>query len=39
MEIGYGQDAALRSLLTEWNEVTILNDLQGIPRTILAKRR
>jgi release factor glutamine methyltransferase len=39
LEIGYGQDAALRSLLIEWNEVTILNDLQGIPRTILAKRR
>ena len=38
LEIGHGQQAALTSLLAEWREVTFLNDLQAIPRVVLAAR-
>jgi release factor glutamine methyltransferase len=38
MEIGYGQNQSLLSLLEEWNQVTIDNDLQEIPRVLSAKK-
>jgi release factor glutamine methyltransferase len=37
LEIGYGQSPALLKLLRDWNEVSFLNDLQGIPRVVQAK--
>jgi release factor glutamine methyltransferase len=37
MEIGHGQEAALRSLLARWREVEFIADLQGIPRVAVAK--
>jgi release factor glutamine methyltransferase len=37
LEIGYGQSKALSRLLSDWNEVSLLNDLQGIPRVVQAK--
>jgi release factor glutamine methyltransferase len=37
MEIGYGQQPALQTLLSDWREVTFVPDLQGIPRVILAR--
>jgi release factor glutamine methyltransferase len=38
MEIGQGQCDAVASLLSGWNEVTFINDLQQIPRVALARR-
>lgn len=38
MEIGYGQRDALASLLAGWHGVNFLNDLQRIPRVVLARR-
>jgi release factor glutamine methyltransferase len=38
LEIGFGQRHAISELLTEWNEVEFLPDLQGIPRVALAIR-
>jgi release factor glutamine methyltransferase len=37
MEIGYGQEAALRALLAGWSEVSFVPDLQGIARVVLAR--
>lgn len=39
-EFGFGQADAVRALLdtAEWGEVAIVADLQGIPRTALARR-
>jgi release factor glutamine methyltransferase len=37
LEIGYGQSPALLKLLRDWNEVSFLDDLQGIPRVVQAK--
>ncbi len=37
MEIGYGQQPALQTLLGDWREVTFVPDLQGIQRVILAR--
>jgi release factor glutamine methyltransferase len=37
LEIGYGQSPALLKLLSDWHEVSFLNDLQGIPRVVQAK--
>jgi release factor glutamine methyltransferase len=37
LEIGYGQSTALSRLLSDWYEVSFLNDLQGIPRVVQAK--
>ena len=41
LEIGCGQDAAVRGLLTEsgYADVSFTADLQGIPRVISARRR
>ena len=38
MEIGHGQREALAALLKDWNEVSFIDDLQGIPRVACAKR-
>lgn len=38
MEIGYSQEAAVRSLLSNWAEVRTVADLQGIPRVTLARK-
>jgi release factor glutamine methyltransferase len=37
LEIGYGQSPALLKLLSDWNDVSFLDDLQGIPRVVQAK--
>jgi release factor glutamine methyltransferase len=39
MEIGRGQRDALKDLLTGWNGVEFVADLQGIPRVAIAQRR
>jgi release factor glutamine methyltransferase len=38
LEIGHGQQDALASLLQNWEDVRFVNDLQGIPRVVLASR-
>jgi len=38
MEIGQGQRNDLSALLIEWKDVAFINDLQHIPRVVLAKR-
>jgi release factor glutamine methyltransferase len=38
MEFGYGQREALAGLLAGWDEVEFLDDLQGIPRVVMAQR-
>jgi release factor glutamine methyltransferase len=38
MEIGYGQEAALRALLERWSDVSFVPDLQGIPRVVQAQK-
>lgn len=38
MEIGYTQEAAVRTLLEGWAEVHSIPDLQGIPRVIAARK-
>jgi release factor glutamine methyltransferase len=39
LEIGYGQSAAVRNLMGGWADVTLVNDLQGIPRVILGQKQ
>jgi release factor glutamine methyltransferase len=38
MEIGQGQRDALMQLLSGWNDVSFVDDLQGIPRVACARR-
>ena len=38
LEIGHGQSPAIGELLSDWNDVSFLNDLQGIPRVAVARR-
>jgi release factor glutamine methyltransferase len=38
LEIGYGQREMLESLMTGWQDVSFVDDLQGIPRVLLARR-
>jgi release factor glutamine methyltransferase len=38
MEIGQGQRAALAQLLSGWDDVNFIDDLQGIPRVACARR-
>jgi len=38
LEIGYGQREAVTALLHDWHEVSFLDDLQGIPRVVRARR-
>ena len=37
IEIGYSQEAAVRVVLRDWQDVWAVPDLQGIPRVIVAK--
>jgi release factor glutamine methyltransferase len=39
LEIGAGQQLQLQQLLIDWNQVSFLADLQGIPRVAVAQRR
>ncbi len=39
MEIGYGQRDAIAALLEGWDRVEFLDDLRGIPRVVVARRR
>jgi release factor glutamine methyltransferase len=38
MEIGQGQEGAVRELLSNWKEQRFVPDLQGIPRIAIAQR-
>ena len=38
LEIGHGQRDALATLLADWQRVTFVDDLQGIPRVALARK-
>ncbi|MCU1320101.1 MAG: peptide chain release factor N(5)-glutamine methyltransferase [Edaphobacter sp.] len=38
LEIGHGQREALTALLAEWRDITFVNDLQQIPRIVLATK-
>lgn len=38
MEIGHGQRDALASILGQWTDLEFINDLQGIPRVVRARR-
>jgi len=38
MEIGYSIEEPVRALLKNWREVRTINDLQGIPRVVAAKK-
>ena len=38
MEFGYGQSEALDEMLASWQDLFFVNDLQGIPRIVLARR-
>lgn len=39
LEIGHGQRDAVSALLVGWDAVAFLDDLQGIPRVAIARRR
>jgi release factor glutamine methyltransferase len=39
MEIGYSQEQAIRDLLSDWDQVHSVPDLQGIPRVMVASRK
>ena len=39
LEIGHGQRHALAGLLSAWDEVSFLQDLAGIPRVAIGRRR
>jgi release factor glutamine methyltransferase len=39
MEIGFGQAEAMRVLLAGWQDVRFVDDLEQIPRVVLARRR
>jgi release factor glutamine methyltransferase len=38
LEIGHGQRGDLAALLAEWQNVSFINDLQGIPRVAVARK-
>ncbi len=37
LEIGFGQQPAVEALLREWQSVSVIHDLQGIPRVVQAR--
>lgn len=39
MEMGHGQRAALEQLLQGWADIDFVDDLQGIPRVAIARKR
>jgi release factor glutamine methyltransferase len=38
VEIGYSVADAVKQLLTAWEEVRVVEDLQGIPRVVAARK-
>jgi release factor glutamine methyltransferase len=38
LEIGHGQHESLTRLLAGWNDISFVNDLQQIPRVVLARK-
>ena len=38
IEIGYSQEAVVRAVLHDWQDVRTVPDLQGIPRVVVAKK-
>jgi release factor glutamine methyltransferase len=38
LEIGFGQQAAVEALLHDWSALSLVRDLQGIPRVIQAQK-
>jgi release factor glutamine methyltransferase len=38
LEIGYGQSNAIRALLAGWNGIRFVDDLERIPRVVLARK-
>jgi release factor glutamine methyltransferase len=38
LEIGHGQTNAIAELLADWHDVRLVNDLQQIPRVVLARK-
>jgi release factor glutamine methyltransferase len=38
LEIGYSQEAAVREVLRDWDDVRSVPDLQGIPRVVVARK-
>ena len=38
LEIGYGQSRPILELLGQWQDLSLLLDLQGTPRTVLARK-
>ena len=38
IEMGYSQEAAVREVLRDWDDVRSVPDLQGIPRVVLARK-
>jgi release factor glutamine methyltransferase len=39
LEIGHGQQLELAALLSTWDKITFVTDLQSIPRVAIARRR
>lgn len=39
LELGHGQRGDLADLLRDWRDVRFVEDLQGIPRVVLARKR
>jgi release factor glutamine methyltransferase len=37
VEIGFGQQPAVEALLRDWRSVSVVHDLQGIPRVLQAQ--
>ncbi len=38
MEMGFSQEVEIRKLLSDWSEVRVTADLQGIPRVVAARK-
>ena len=38
LEIGYTMEARVRELLTQWKDIRVTADLQGIPRVVAARK-
>jgi release factor glutamine methyltransferase len=39
LEIGYSQEPAMRNLLSRWNDIRFIRDLQGIQRVVAARKK
>jgi release factor glutamine methyltransferase len=38
LEIGFGQQSAVEAMLHEWRSVSVVHDLQGIPRVVQGRK-